>query len=37
MATACSITKGGTPFTDYRIIKQVLEGGNNYFGISNTY
>lgn len=29
--------KGYTPFTDYRIIKQVLEGGNNYFGISNTY
>ena len=30
-------SKGGIPFTDYRIIKQMLEGNFNYFGMSNTY
>ncbi len=30
-------SKGGIPFTDYRIIKQLLEGNFNYFGMSNTY
>ncbi|MBL0740418.1 SusC/RagA family TonB-linked outer membrane protein [Chryseolinea lacunae] len=30
-------SKGGVPFTDYRIIKQLLEGNFNYFGMGNTY
>lgn len=29
--------KGGVPFTDYRIIKQLLEAGGNYFGLSHWY
>ncbi len=29
--------KGGTPFTDYRIIKMLLEGGYNYFGMNQQY
>jgi TonB-linked SusC/RagA family outer membrane protein len=29
--------RGGVPFTDYRIIKQLLEGNFNYFGMSPTY
>ncbi len=30
-------SKGGVPFTDYRIIKQLLEGNFNYFGMASTY
>lgn len=30
-------SKGGVPFTDYRIIKQLLEANLNYFGKQNTY
>lgn len=30
-------SKGGVPFTDYRIIKQLLEGNFNYFGMTDTY
>ncbi|MES2732334.1 MAG: SusC/RagA family TonB-linked outer membrane protein [Bacteroidota bacterium] len=29
--------RGGVPFTDYRIIKQLLEGNFNYFGMGQTY
>ncbi|MRG49125.1 SusC/RagA family TonB-linked outer membrane protein [Chitinophaga sp. SYP-B3965] len=29
--------KGGTPFTDYRIIKQMLEGNYNYYGMEQYY
>lgn len=29
--------KGGIPFTDYRIIKMMLEGGYNYFGMDQQY
>lgn len=29
--------KGGVPFTDYRAIKQLLEGNINYFGKTNRY
>lgn len=29
--------KGGVPFTDYRIVKQMLEGNYNYFGMDNYY
>jgi TonB-linked SusC/RagA family outer membrane protein len=29
--------RGGVPFTDYRIIKQLLEGNFNYFGMNPTY
>ncbi|WP_246485009.1 SusC/RagA family TonB-linked outer membrane protein [Chitinophaga qingshengii] len=29
--------KGGTPFTDYRMIKMLLEGGYNYFGMNQQY
>lgn len=29
--------KGGIPFTDYRIIKQMLEGNFNYFGMQEYY
>ncbi|RAJ85384.1 TonB-linked SusC/RagA family outer membrane protein [Chitinophaga dinghuensis] len=29
--------KGGTPFTDYRIIKMLLEGGYNYYGMNLQY
>lgn len=29
--------KGGVPFTDYRIVKQMLEGNFNYFGMENRY
>ncbi|UII35024.1 SusC/RagA family TonB-linked outer membrane protein [Fulvivirga ulvae] len=29
--------KGGVPYTDYLIIKQLLEGNFNYYGMSNTY
>lgn len=29
--------RGGVPFTDYRIIKQLLEGNFNYFGMSPTF
>jgi len=29
--------KGGIPFTDYKIIKQLLEGNFNYFGMSENY
>jgi TonB-linked SusC/RagA family outer membrane protein len=29
--------KGGVPFTDYRAIKQLLEGNINYFGKTNKY
>lgn len=29
--------KGGVPFTDYRAIKQILEGGYNYFGMDQLY
>ncbi len=29
--------KGGVPFTDYRIIKQMLEGNYNYFGMDYNY
>jgi len=29
--------KGGVPFTDYRIIKQMLEGNFNYFGMDLNY
>jgi TonB-linked SusC/RagA family outer membrane protein len=30
-------SKGGVPFTDYRIIKQLLEGNFSYFGLTNSY
>lgn len=30
-------SKGGVAYTDYRIIKQLLEGNSSYFGMSNTY
>jgi TonB-linked SusC/RagA family outer membrane protein len=30
-------SKGGVAYTDYRIIKQLLEGNFNYFGMGNTY
>lgn len=29
--------RGGIPFTDYRIVKQMLEGNYNYFGMSMNY
>lgn len=29
--------KGGTPFTDYRIIKMLLEGNYNYYGMDQLY
>ena len=29
--------KGGVPFTDYRIVKQMLEGNYNYFGMDYNY
>ncbi|MDQ8053024.1 MAG: SusC/RagA family TonB-linked outer membrane protein [Pedobacter sp.] len=29
--------KGGTPFTDYRIIKMLLEGNYNYYGMDQFY
>ena len=29
--------RGGIPFTDYRIIKQMLEGNYNYYGMSMNY
>ncbi|HEY8387338.1 MAG TPA: SusC/RagA family protein, partial [Parasegetibacter sp.] len=29
--------KGGVPFTDYRILKQMLEGNFNYFGMDEYY
>jgi len=29
--------KGGVPFTDYRIIKQMLEGNYNYYGMDKFY
>ncbi|WP_443936713.1 SusC/RagA family TonB-linked outer membrane protein [Pedobacter sp. MW01-1-1] len=29
--------KGGTPFTDYRIIKMLLEGNFNYYGMDKFY
>lgn len=29
--------KGGVPFVDYRIIKQMLEGNFNYYGLSELY
>lgn len=30
-------SKGGVAFTDYRIIKQLLEGNFSYFGMNNTH
>ena len=30
-------SKGYTPSTDYRIMKQLLENNNNYFGLYNSY
>ena len=29
--------RGGTPFVDYRIIQQLLLGGDNYYGLSQYY
>lgn len=29
--------KGGTPFVDYRILKQILESGFQYYGMNNNY
>ena len=29
--------RGNVPFIDYRIIKQLLERGDTYFGLNNTY
>lgn len=29
--------KGGTPFTDYRVIKKILEAGSSYYNMSNAY
>ncbi|MET6999589.1 SusC/RagA family TonB-linked outer membrane protein [Chitinophaga defluvii] len=29
--------KGGVPFTDYRILKQLLEANYNYYGMDNKY
>ena len=28
---------GGTPFVDYRIVKETLEGNNQYYGMGNQY
>lgn len=29
--------KGSKPFTDYRMLKHIIEGGDNYFFLTNTY
>jgi TonB-linked SusC/RagA family outer membrane protein len=30
-------SRGGVPYTDYLVFKQLLEGNSNYFGMSNGY
>lgn len=29
--------RGGVPFVDYRVIRQILDGGGNYYGMGETY
>ncbi len=29
--------RGGVPFVDYRVIRQMLDGGGNYYGMGETY